>query len=402
MSSEVASFDLYTPKFAPEWARFSLYPLAKWINGMAFKNIDFTVTGVPVIKISEIKNGVTDQTQFTQSIYDRKFFLHDGDMLFCWSGQPETSIGTYWWHGGDGWLNQHIFKVEPETNKIDRGYFYQLLQYLRPTFVSIARNKQTTGLGHVTKRDLQRLVVALPSYKEQQAIAKVLGSLDDKIESNRRIQLLSEQLVRAYVSEILNAAAPENGKLQDYCSLVKDTVKIADLREEDNYVGLEHMPRASLGLESWGNSDGLSSNKTRFQKGDILFGKLRPYFKKVVVAPIDGICSTDIIVIRAKRIGDIGLVAATAASDSLIEYVSSASTGTRMPRTSWNDIAKWQVPILNDEQRYQLSSKTSPLINKITQLTFENHKLILLRDTLLPELLSGRLHATSLPEEVPA
>ena len=292
--------------------------------------------------------------------------------------------------------NQGCRSFVPGPN-VDSLFMYYLLASMKG---ELEQHANGSTFREISGSSMENIEVDIASLDEQRAIAKMLGSFDDKIESNRRIQILIEQLVRAYVSEILNAAVPENGKLQDYCSLVKDTVKIADLREKENYVGLEHMPRGSLVLESWGNSDGLSSNKTRFQKGDILFGKLRPYFKKVVVAPIHGVCSTDIIVLRAKRISDIGLVAAIAASDSLIDYVSSASTGTRMPRTSWNDIAKWQVPILNDEQRYKLSSKTIPLINKMSQLTFENHKLVLLRDTLLPELLAGRLGVSRLPKGI--
>ncbi|MFT8788676.1 MAG: restriction endonuclease subunit S [Bifidobacterium psychraerophilum] len=254
----------------------------------------------------------------------------------------------------------------------------------------------------ISQGDARAVRVQLPLIAEQRAIAVMLGTVDDKIESNRRIQILCEKLIRSYAFEFLNASAQKNGELQDYCSLVKDQVKTADLDEDDNYVGLEHMPRGSLILESWGTARGLGSNKTRFQKGDILFGKLRPYFKKVVVAPIDGICSTDILVFRAKQSRDVGLVAAIAASDPLIDYVSSASTGTRMPRTSWHDIAKWNVPILNDGERSRLSEKTTPLVKEMMQLTFENQKLIRLRDVLLPELLSGRISVNRLRESVSA
>jgi type I restriction enzyme S subunit len=170
---------------------------------MAFKDIDFSSSGVPVVKIAEVKNGVSGQTKFTGETYNPKYLLHDGDMLFCWSGQPETSIDTYWWRGGDGWLNQHIFKVSPISEFVDVGFFFQLLRYLRPTFVQIARDKQTTGLGHVTKRDLERLEVGLPPFDEQREIAATLGSIDDKIDSNRRLIALIPELIRCKVRESL-------------------------------------------------------------------------------------------------------------------------------------------------------------------------------------------------------
>jgi type I restriction enzyme S subunit len=153
---------LYNPVFPIHWKRSPLYALAKWVNGLAFRNIQFSPTGKPVIKIAEIKDGVTGQTKFTTQAFDDSVYITDGDMLFSWSGQPETSIDVFWWRGPDGWLNQHIFKVTPNP-EIDRIFFFYLLRYLRPNFVDIARNKQTTGLGHVTKRDLEQINAAFPA-----------------------------------------------------------------------------------------------------------------------------------------------------------------------------------------------------------------------------------------------
>ena len=101
---------LYAPNFADNWNEQFLYPLANWMNGMAFKDFDFTPAGKPVIKIAEIKNGISGQTRFTNEEYNDKYLLKKGDMLFCWSGQPQTSIDVFWWDGPEGWLNQHIFK----------------------------------------------------------------------------------------------------------------------------------------------------------------------------------------------------------------------------------------------------------------------------------------------------
>ena len=207
MSNEALSTGLYHPAFESSWTRHSLHSLATWINGMAFRSINFAPTGTPVVKITEIKNGISAQTKFTQGTYDDKYLLVDGDMLFCWSGQPESSIDTYWWRGGDGWLNQHIFKVLPNAEVVDRGFFFQLLRYLRPNIVRIAQNKQTTGLGHVTKGDLERLMVAVPPRPEQQLIAATLSTLDDKIESNHRLMDLIPQAIRAHVDGALSSAS---------------------------------------------------------------------------------------------------------------------------------------------------------------------------------------------------
>ncbi len=187
---------LYRPAFPDHWERHPLYTLAQWVNGLAFRDIQFSPTGKPVIKITEIKNGISDQTKFTEQVFDESVHVRAGDLLFSWSGQPETSIDVFWWRGTDGWLNQHSFRVTPVAG-IDPTFFFYLLRYLKPSFVGIARNKQTTGLGHVTKRDLENIAAAYPPLPEQRAVAHILGALDDKIELNRRMNETLEAMARA-------------------------------------------------------------------------------------------------------------------------------------------------------------------------------------------------------------
>ena len=194
--SRLGRGDLYYPNHPAHWERCSLYTMARWVNGLPFRNIQFSSSGLPVIKIAEIKGGLSGQTRYTQQTFDEAVYIRSGDLLFSWSGQPETSIDAFWWRGPDGWLNQHIFRVTPR-NDIDRGFFYYLLRYLKTNFVGIARNKQTTGLGHVTKRDLEDIEAAYPPLAEQRAIADVLGALDDKIEQNQQTAQALERLARA-------------------------------------------------------------------------------------------------------------------------------------------------------------------------------------------------------------
>ncbi len=204
---------LYHPPFPNHWTYESLYSMAHWVNGLAFKNIRFTPIGKPVIKISEIKNGISGQTKFTQSEFNQSVRVYSGDLLFAWSGQPESSIDAFWWRGPEGWLNQHIFRVT-SSDKIDQTFFFYLLRYLRPNFIAIARNKQTTGLGHVTKQDLQGIVAASPSLPEQKAIAHILGTLDDKIELNRRMNETLEAMAQAIFKDWFVDFGPVRAKVE--------------------------------------------------------------------------------------------------------------------------------------------------------------------------------------------
>ena len=74
----------------------------------------------------------------------------------------------------------------------------------------------------------------------------------------------------------------------------RKTTKPNEVDQDTHYIGLEHMPRRSIALGQWETAAKVTSNKSAFERGQILFGKLRPYFHKVGIAPLDGICSTDI------------------------------------------------------------------------------------------------------------
>lgn len=172
--------------FPNQWTPIKLYELAEWINGKAFKKDDYNITGLPVIKIAELNTGLSSNTKYSIN-NDEKFYIKKGDILFAWSGNPDTSIDTHKFKEKEGYLNQHIFKVLPNDNKIESDFLYYILKYLKPFFKEIARNKQTTGLGHVTISDLKKIQVRIPSENIQKEIADIFIILDSKIEINNKI-----------------------------------------------------------------------------------------------------------------------------------------------------------------------------------------------------------------------
>lgn len=145
------------------WKIRSLYDSAKYINGAAYRDFHFTKEegALPVIKIAELKKGIISQTKFTKTEMDSKYRINDREILLSWSGNPDTSIDTFVWTRGPAWLNQHIFRVLPHREG-DKYFVFYLLKSLRPVFAEIARNKQTTGLGHFTVRDMKGMATIHP------------------------------------------------------------------------------------------------------------------------------------------------------------------------------------------------------------------------------------------------
>jgi len=167
------------------WCEQSVHDQADWVNGAAYKNMHFSQESdaLPVIKIAELKSGITKNTKFTNTALHEKYRIFDGELLFSWSGNPDTSIDTFIWAGGDAWLNQHIFAVR-SNGKRTKHFLYCMLKSLNPEFAEIARNKQTTGLGHVTKQDLKELKIFIPSRDVLEEFDKLCSPLFSRIFSN--------------------------------------------------------------------------------------------------------------------------------------------------------------------------------------------------------------------------
>jgi type I restriction enzyme S subunit len=250
--------------------------------------------------------------------------------------------------------------------------------------------KTTTVQATLNLRDVRQLPIAIPPPLEQRAIAEVLEALDEKIESNRRAQDCAERLARAELTRAQQEEAESDVPIGRLVERVAEIISPTALAESVVYVGLEHMPRGSMLLKEHGITDGLVSAKTVFRPRDVLFGKLRPYFKKVVVAPSTGVCSTDILVLRP-ILGDWAVATAVCASDDVIDYATAGSEGTRMPRVSWEYLARYEVPLPGPGGRQKLEAKIAPLLEFGMGLTVESDSLIELRDVLLPKLVSGEL-----------
>lgn len=167
------------------WTTERLIEQAEWVNGAAYKNMHFSdePDALPVVKIAELKRGISPNTKFTKSDLGDKFRIATGELMFSWSGSPETSIDAFIWALGDAWLNQHVFVVRPNGKK-NLGYLFALLKYLKPKFISIAKNKQTTGLGHVTRADMTEMKICKPSGPLLDWFAEFAQGMYDQILSN--------------------------------------------------------------------------------------------------------------------------------------------------------------------------------------------------------------------------
>jgi len=156
----------------------------------------------------------------------------------------------------------------------------------------------------------------------------------------------------------------EEKSFSECAQLIKEPWKV---NPNDNlpYIGLEHIEQQTLQFLGKGQSSQVTSQKFKFKNGDILFGKLRPYFRKVVRPNFDGICSTDIFVVRAKPGTDQSFLYYWMASQEFIDYSSRGSEGTRMPRAKWDFLSIYSKKIPNLDQQKRIGKTLSILDKKI-------------------------------------
>jgi type I restriction enzyme, S subunit len=325
-------------------------------------------------------------------------------------------------------IDNNMMGATPTTQELDARFFYYAMS--RFDFSTIA---QGTALPYLTVASLSQLTIPLPGLTEQHAIARILGTLDDKIELNRRTSntleamarslfkswfidfdpvalknrgtwrkgesvpglpahlydLFPDRLVESELGEI-----PEgwiSGELDLVAVNPRRGVKPGESESDTPYIALEHMPRRSLSLMEWSTAEVIKSAKYCFNRGDLLFGKLRPYFHKVAIAPVDGVCSTDILVIAPREQACFSFVTAVVSSDAFVEFTNAGSTGTKMPRTSWNEMKRYNlvVPPMEVMREFEIVARTAH--DQLITLVHESRRLSALRDTLLPKLISGEL-----------
>ncbi|MBP3573422.1 MAG: tyrosine-type recombinase/integrase [Prevotella sp.] len=139
------------------WYCGTLLDIAQYTNGLAcqkFRPIDDNK--LPVIKIKEMHDGISSETEFVKSDIPESVKVYDGDVLFSWSASLEVMLWAY----GNGGLNQHIFKVTSNNGYPRSFYFYQLIDYIG-NFKRMAEARKTT-MGHITQDHLKQSTIALP------------------------------------------------------------------------------------------------------------------------------------------------------------------------------------------------------------------------------------------------
>lgn len=312
---------------------------------------------------------------------------------------------------------QRTYVITPRNNeRLNVRFLYYALRPRLAEFRSISTGAATKFL---TLGILNETTLQIPPLKTQCRIAAILGAYDDLIEVNRRRIAVLEEMARGLFTEWFirlrfpgyENVAIENtpdgplpagwswGQFADLASEVRDTVSPESVDPAMPYIGLEHISRRSTALAQHGVAADVSSLKARFKRGDILFGKIRPYFHKVAWAPFDGVASTDAIIWRPTP----GLAAQAllqASDDDFVAHSVQTSNGTKMPRANTKVLAGYRCVLAPLSISELFERMTLPMIESAATLQASNANLAAARDLLLPRLISGQLSVTQAEQEL--
>lgn len=416
-----------------EWKTLPLEDCLEALIDYRGKTPEKTSFGIPLITAKIIKSGrIETPTEFiAKENYDswmRRGIPQAGDVVLT----VEAPLGEVAQLGPEKIaLAQRVVTLRGKKGLLDSTYLLYLLQSEEIQEKLKARATGTTVLG-IKQSELRKVELNIPPIDFQERAAALLKVIDDRItllrETNTTLEAIAQALFKSWFVDFdpvhakQQGRAPEGmdaqtaalfpdsfeeselgmvpkgwrvGTLGDIAQTIKKQISSEQLHSGLNYVGLEHIPRKSLSLTAWNNAEGLESAKAKFGVGDVLFGKLRPYFHKVVIAPVDGVCSTDILVCSPKKPEYYGLVAMQLFSKELIDYADRLSNGAKMPRVNWSDLAAYPLAIPPEEISSSYTKFSKEIFEKMQQGVHQMQTLAKLRDTLLPRLISGQLR---LPE----
>lgn len=311
----------------------------------------------------------------------------------------------------DFWpLNTTLWVKDFKNN--NPKYVYYFLKTL-----NLKRFNSGAGVPTLNRNDLDTLKIKIHREPEQKIIAKILSNYDDLIENNnKRIKILEEMAQKIYKEWFIDFKFPghetttfkdsELGKIpsnwavkkiKDVLDLIKDATHAGEHLKNLRYVPIDCIPRKSFYLSTSENYKNAQSSLLLFKRSDILFGNMRSYFHKVIVAPFDGVTRTTCFVLRPKSDILFSWAYLTMFQNNTVSYSAQHSKGATIPYAFWEGgLSDMKIVHPSLDILDKFNSIVEPMLNFIQESYFKLENLRQTRDILLPRLISGEINVDSM------
>jgi type I restriction enzyme, S subunit len=343
------------------------------------------------------------------------YVLNEGDLIVAMTEQAEGLLGSSAIIPRSGIYlhNQRLGLVQVrDQSETDKGFLFYLFnsQTVRQ---QVRASASGVKIRHTAPSRIGEVKVRVPPLLIQRRIAGVLSGYDELIENNqRRIKILEEMARSLYREWFIHFRFPahekvkmvpsplgpipqgwEVKKLSDLISYNRSATKPGPHLVERRYVPIDCLPVKSLALLEAKPIEEAQSSLQLFETGDILFGAMRPYFHKVVIAPFAGVTRTTCFVFKSARPEFHAFATMTAFDESTVAYANAHSQGATIPYAVWEgSLAEMLIVIPSDALLRRFEKAVAPMLTWISQAFFILANLRSTRDLLLPRLLSGQIN----------
>ena len=360
---------------------------------------DSVLEGIPFIMANDLVNGKIDYKKCAhiteaQARQLKKGFAHPGDVLLT----HKATIGRTALVGNE--YDTIVLTPQITYYRVKKGISNRYLKayFDSKEFQELLSNWAGSGstrayLGITAQR---KLPILLPSIDIQNKIASYCESIDGKITVNSMINDNLAVLLQTVYQERFGDVdkAVEQGVLSDICSYSKDRVAVSEL-DVSTYFSTENMlPRKAGSTEA--TSLPTTPQTTACHKGDTLISNIRPYFKKIVYCEDECGCSTDVLCFMPNQPQYSAYLFSTLYADKFFAFMVAGAKGTKMPRGDKQRIMTYPIVLPSEVALAEFNIIALPLIKQIYSNRAENKRLSLLRDTLLPKLMSGELDVSDI------
>jgi type I restriction enzyme S subunit len=374
-------------------------------------------TGYPSIRTPNIGrgylilDGVNRVSEATYQLWTKRAVPQAGDIIMA----REAPVGNAAMvpEGLKPCLGQRTLLIRPDRTKISPAFLSYLLN--GPEIQSVIHAK-TNGVtvAHLNMKDVRALPIPeLPPIPTQDRIAGILSAYDELIENNqRRIRILEDMARSLYREWFVHFRYPghesvpltdsprgpipqgwEIKKLGDLISYNRRAAKSGHHLDERRYVPIVCLPSKSLALLEAKPIEEAQSSLQLFEKGDILFGAMRPYFHKVVIAPFAGVTRTTCFVFKPARPEWHAFATMTAFEEATVAYANAHSQGATIPYAVWGgSLSEMPLVLPPDALLCRYEKVVAPMLARLSQSFFTLSNLRRTRDLLLPRLLSGQVN----------
>ena len=363
------------------WVEYKFKDVATAVKGKLPKTKNEDGIGIPYLTANFLRSSKPDY--WIENI-EGAVTAEDGDCLILWDGAGAGDLFS----AHRGVVSSTMAVVTTQNSKILREF---LTLFISSKAEYIKETCRGTTVPHVSPDAIANMDLKIPPLSEQKRIVDLISSVDSYIEALQQ-QLMSAKKSRNAVLHELMTAGDDDwetttiGDISDFVSVRKSPEQLS---ADSIYVGLEHLEPNNTSIDNFDSVSKVTSSLTPFDVGDVLFGRLRPYLHKVAIAEMFGFCSPEILVLRANSKVLPQMLLLFCDADSTINICVERSAGTRMPRTSTEDLASIEIKLPPIVEQIKLAELSSTFDTDISHLGIALEKSRILRSGLLSDLLSG-------------